>query len=191
MAATLANKTFCITGAAAGIGLSTAKTLLSQGACVGICDFNESALRKICDQFSVSEKLRVLVQALDVSDRASVKRFLDSTKTKFGRIDGIANVAGTPGKSFGVHQIWELPEGEYDRVMDTNVRGVFNFIAESMKPGFLEEPASIVNIDSIASERGYDRGAMYSTSKHALIGLTKCAAIEGGPRSIRVNAVLP
>jgi NAD(P)-dependent dehydrogenase (short-subunit alcohol dehydrogenase family) len=191
MNASLANKTFCITGAAAGIGLSTARHFLANGASVGLSDFNERALFELHSSLDESQRSRVYIQALDVANRGQVKEFLHATKKQFGRIDGIANIAGTPGKSFGVHEIWEIPTEEYDRVMDTNVRGTFNFLAESLVPGLLEEPASIVTIGSVASLRGYNRGAIYSTSKHAIIGLTKSAAMEGGSRSIRVNAVLP
>jgi NAD(P)-dependent dehydrogenase (short-subunit alcohol dehydrogenase family) len=79
------------------------------------------------------------------------QRILRCNKESFGGTDGgIANIAGTPGKSFGVHQMWEQAMEEYDRIIDTNVRGTSNFLAESLKPGLLEEPVSIVNTGSFA-----------------------------------------
>lgn len=191
MAAHFTNKVFCLTGAAAGIGLSTAKALLSRGAAVGICDIHEKNLRSAYDCLTETEKSRVLIHALDVTNRAQVKDFLEATKSRFGRVDGVANIAGTAGKSFGLRELWEISSEEYDFVMDVNVRGTFNLLAESMVPGFLEPGSSIVNVGSVASARGYNKGAMYPASKHAVVGLTKSAAIEGGSRDIRVNAILP
>lgn len=187
----LLNKVFCLTGGAAGIGLSTAKTLLRQGAAVSICDINEKTLRSAYDSLDERERSRVLMQTVDVADRAQVKSFLGLTKKEFGHVNGVANIAGVMGSSFGRQELWEIPSEEYDFVMDVNVRGSFNFVAESMVPGFLEPESSIVNVGSVASKRGYVKGAIYPISKHAVIGLTKSAAMEGGPRTIRVNAVLP
>ncbi|KAJ5212822.1 oxidoreductase [Penicillium cinerascens] len=191
MAAHFTNKVFCLTGAAAGIGLSTAKALLSRGAAVGICDIREKNLRSAYDCLTETEKSRVLIHPLDVTNRAQVRDFLEATKSRFGRVDGVANIAGTAGKSFGLRELWEISSEEYDFVMDVNVRGTFNLLAESMVPGFLEPGSSIVNLGSVASARGYNKGAMYPASKHAVVGLTKSAAIEGGSRDIRVNAILP
>ncbi|KAH8688740.1 oxidoreductase [Talaromyces proteolyticus] len=191
MSAPLANKAFIITGGAAGIGLSTVKTLLSRGAALGVCDIHEENLRSAFNSLSESEKSRVLFQKLNVTDRTQVKDFLAATKKQFHQVHGVANIAGVTGKSFGVQKLWDVPMDEYDFVMDVNVRGSFNFVAEALRPGFLEEGSSIVNVGSVASLRGYDKGAVYPVSKHAVIGLTKGAAKEGGSREIRVNAVLP
>jgi len=191
MATSLTGKVFCITGAASGIGLSTAKTLLSRGASVGVSDVDEQTLRNAYESLAASETTRTFLLAVDVVDRLQVKRFFEATKRHFGRLDGVGNIAGVVGPSFGLRETWELATEEYDFVMNVNVRGVFNSLAESLVPGLLEPSSSIVNIGSVASMRGYKKGILYSTSKHAVIGLTKSAAIEGGPRDIRVNAVLP
>ncbi|KAJ0423069.1 oxidoreductase [Aspergillus carlsbadensis] len=191
MSAPLASKVFVITGGAAGIGLSTVRTLLSRGATLSVCDNHEENLHRLSDSLIASEKARVLVQKLDVRDRNQVNEFLDATKQRFKHVNGIANIAGAIGKSFGVRNLWDVPMDEYDVVMDVNVRGTFNFVAQALKPGYLEDGSSIVNVGSVASLRGYDKGAVYPISKHAVIGLTKGAAKEGGPREIRVNAVLP
>jgi len=182
MSGPLVGRVYCITGAADGIGLSTVKVLLERGASIGALPSSLS---------SDDRRSRLFTQTVNVADRAQAKEFLHATKRRFGRVDGVANIAGVIGKYFGLKEFWELPSEEFDLVMDVNVRGVFNFIAEAMVPGFLEDQASIVNVGSVASCRGYVKGAMYPTSKHAVVGLTKCAAMEGGPRNIRVNAVLP
>jgi NAD(P)-dependent dehydrogenase (short-subunit alcohol dehydrogenase family) len=140
---------------------------------------------------STSEKSRLLFQKLDVRDRMQVNNFLAETKQRFKHVHGVANIAGTIGESFGVRNLWDVPMDEYDFVMDVNVRGTFNFVAQALKPGYLEDGSSVVNVGSVASLRGYEKGAIYPISKHAIIGLTKGAAKEGGAREIRVNAVLP
>ncbi|KAE8382420.1 oxidoreductase [Aspergillus bertholletiae] len=191
MSNSLRGKVFCVTGAASGIGLGTMKALLEREAYVGITDLNEDALDMIYNSLPASQKSRIFSQTLNVADRDGVKSFLEGAKRQFGRIDGVVNSAGTCGKFMGTHEIWQLPTAEYDLVMDANVRGTFNVLAECLKPGFMEPGASVVNVASSASQRGMRNGAPYSTSKHAIVGLTKSAAQEVGHRGIRVNAVLP
>src|ERR1700761_2163786 len=111
----LVDKVFCLSGAAAGIGRSTARILLERGASVGVCDVDETALRA-----AYSSSDRVFAQRVDVADRGQVKAFLAATKTHFGRLDGVANIAGAIGKSFGLKELWEVPPEEYDQVMDVN-----------------------------------------------------------------------
>lgn len=156
-----------------------------------MCDLNEKKIADVFDSSDASHKARLIAQPVNVAKRSTVKDFLETTKRKFGRLDGIANVAGTGGRLIGTHCIWEIPTEEYDLVMDANARGIFNALAEGLKPGLMETPGSIVNVGSMFSERGFKKAAPYSCSKHALIRLTKTAAIEAGSRGIRVNAVLP
>ena len=191
MASSIADKVFCVTGAASGIGLATAKALLMRRASIGIADLNAKLLDEVYASFDEAERSRIFVQALNASDRDQVRLFLESTKKHFGRLDGVVNSAGTCGRLMGTHEIWQLPTEEYDLVMDANVRGTFNFLAESLKPGFLEPNSSIVNVGSTVSQRGLSRGTPYSTSKHAVVGLTKSEEQEVGKRGIRVNVVLP
>ncbi|KAE8342476.1 hypothetical protein BDV24DRAFT_162366 [Aspergillus arachidicola] len=136
-------------------------------------------------------KNKVITQVVDITNRPAVASFLQSTKGKFGRIDGIASFAGTAGHKLGHQEIYEIDETEYNFVMDINRRGIFNILSEALKPGLLQEPGSIVHAASMYSERGFGKGSLYSASKHACIGLVKSAAIEAGKRRVRVNAVSP
>ncbi|CAI4215877.1 unnamed protein product [Parascedosporium putredinis] len=156
-----------------------------------ICDINEKKLAAVTDSVDVSYRSRILTQPVDVADRGAIKSFLEGTKRHFGRVDGIANIAGIGGRLIGTHPIWEIPTAEYDLVMDANARSVFNTLAEGLVPGFMETPGSIVNVGSMYSVRGFKNAAPYCGSKHAMIGLTKTAAIEAGEGGIRVNALLP
>ncbi|KAF7592006.1 hypothetical protein BBP40_000786 [Aspergillus hancockii] len=96
-------------------------------------------------------------------------------------------VVWTAGHKLGHEEIWEIDDEEYTFVMGVNVKGIFNLLAEALKPGLLQEPGSIVHAASMFSERGFAKGSIYSTSKYVGIGMVKSAAIEVGKRGIRVN----
>jgi NAD(P)-dependent dehydrogenase (short-subunit alcohol dehydrogenase family) len=133
----------------------------------------------------------VITQSFDVANRAAVKGFLDSTKSTFGHLNGIANIPGVKGREMGTHELHQLSDQEYDHVIDTNIRGVFNMVREALGPGFLEPASSIVNVSSLYGIKGAPLSSLYCASKSAVIGFTKAAAIEVGPRNIRINAICP
>lgn len=87
--------------------------------------------------------------------------------------------------------VWRLPDEKYDMIMDTSVRGAFNFLRESLKPGYLEPSASVANVLTMFGLKGSPMSGSYVTSKLAVIGFTKAAAHEGGKNGNRVNAVCP
>lgn len=192
MVSSLKSNVYFVSGAASGIGLATAQALLAQGAYVGVCDVNETALQDAvktlqsgCTEYADS----ILSRIVDIRDRSAVQKFLEDTKARFGgRFDGCANVAGVSG---AYAHIWEVDSDDYSFVMDVNAKGLFNVLAESLKPGFMEDSGSIVNVASVYAQRGFPRHAPYCAAKHAMIGLTKTAAIEAGSRGIRVNAIAP
>lgn len=173
------------------MGVATATTLLRQGASVGLCDISEDSFNKLAKDLETDYKNQVLAQVVNITNRTEVSSFLNKAKSHFNRLDGIANLAGTAGHRLGHEEIWEITDAEYDFIMDVNVRSAFNLISEGMKPGLLSEPGSIVHTGSMFSERGFAKGAVYSASKHAGVGLVKSAAIEGGRRGIRVNMITP
>lgn len=191
MASPISNKVFVITGGGSGVGLATASTLLARGAMIGLCDVNESGLTTFAGKLSETEKIRLFARPVDITDRSALRTFLQQTKEKFGRLDGVANIAGTPGRNIGHHEIWEVEEDEYDFVMAVNVRGIFNVLSEALRPGVIQEPGSIVHTTSMYAERGFPKGSIYSASKHAGVGIIKSAAMEAAKRRIRVNGVSP
>jgi NAD(P)-dependent dehydrogenase (short-subunit alcohol dehydrogenase family) len=191
MFSSVATKVFVVTGSASGIGFATASTLLASGAFLGLCDVHGKGLSNFVDTLDENQKHRVVTQIVDITDRSSVRSFLSRTKAAFGKIDGVANIAGIAGHKLGREEIWEVNDTEFDLIMNVNVKGAFNVLGEALTPGLLEEPGSIVHITSMFAERGFPKGSVYSASKYAGIGMVKSAAREVGRRGIRVNAVLP
>lgn len=187
----LAGKVYVVTGAASGMGLATARLLLSRGASLGLCDLSTDALSKFTSQIDAKQQQRVLAGTVNVSERESVQSFLHRTQEQFSRVDGIANIAGTGGHKLGLQYVWETDDEEYAYIMDANVRGPYNVLSTALQPGFMPQGGSIVHITSMFSARGYKKGAVFSASKHAAIGLIKSAAMEAGEKGIRVNAVMP
>lgn len=191
MSSSIAGKVFVITGSASGIGLATATTLLSKGALLGLCDVDKDGLTSFSRNLDDDQRSRVITHVVDISNRSNIASSLKLIKGKFGKIDGIANIAGTAGHKLGHQEIWEIDDREYNFIMEINVKGIFNVLSEGLKPGFLQEPGSIVHIGSMFSERGFPKGSVFSASKHASVGMIKSSAIEAGKRGIRVNIILP
>ncbi|KAF9877995.1 hypothetical protein CkaCkLH20_04571 [Colletotrichum karsti] len=183
-------KVIIVTGAASGMGLATSLTLLSEGAKVGMCDLNGSALEKIYSELDPKLQSRIFTKSVDVTDRQAVKRYLEEIKSNFGKLDGVANFAGTGGHNIGTESIWETSDEEFDFITNLNVRGAFNVFAETLKPGVLAHGGSFVQVGSMFSLQGFLRGAVFAASKHASLGMVRSAAKEVGDRA-RVNCVLP
>ncbi|EON66102.1 hypothetical protein W97_05345 [Coniosporium apollinis CBS 100218] len=172
------------------MGLATAKTLLSRGAMVALCDLNQDSLEQVVDELDADCRKRSFARRVDLNDRAALKAFLEDSKAHFGKLDGIANFAGTAGRHLGTEAVWETSDDEFDFIMKVNVTGMFYVLSEALKPGFMSLGGSIVQIGSIFSMQGFNKGAVYATSKHAALGMVRSAAKEAGGR-VRVNCVLP
>ena len=177
------DKVAVVTGAAAGFGLAVSTRLTKEGARVVMVDRAADALH---------ERAAALAGAVpvvaDVSREADVDSYVDRAVQHHGRVDLFFNNAGIEGRWA---PMTELSVDEFDSVMAVNTRGVFlglRAVLRVMKP---QGSGAIVNTASMAGIRGGPTNAPYVASKHAVVGLTRCAALEGAPYGIRVNGIAP
>ncbi|KAK7561741.1 hypothetical protein IWX49DRAFT_32180 [Phyllosticta citricarpa] len=182
-------KVIAITGGAQGIGLETAKLLISRGAKVSIGDLDEAALKQAEQELRSScESGQVRVQVLNVADSRSVKDWIDATVQWAGKLDGAANVAGINGPEAG-EQIRDTSDEHWSAVVNVNLSGMFYCVRSELNN--IKDGGSIVCTTSVQGLVGSPMTAAYSTTKHGIVGLVKSAARENGDRNIRVNAIAP
>ena len=181
----LAGKVAVVTGAAGGIGAATARRLAGEGAHVVAADTDEDGLRKVTESLPTEG---AWVRA-DMSTEDGVAAYLDAAVERFGRVDLHHLNAGIPG-SFAT--LPDLTVAEFDRVMAVNVRGVFLGVRAAFRQYAAQGGGgNIVITGSIGSLRGSADLLAYQTSKHAVLGILRGAAMYGGPLGVRVNAVAP
>lgn len=184
MALLLANKIVFISGAGAGIGRSTAVLAAREGATVVIADRDEDAAISCAGEIgSAATPIGV-----DVADSAALSNCIAQIMARHGRLDGAVNNAGIPGANAFIA---EYPDPTFDRVVDVNLKGVWNALRAQIPAMLGAGTGAIVNVASIGGLVGKDGQSAYIASKHAVIGLTKTAALEYGRQGIRVNAVCP
>ncbi len=181
----LDGKVAIITGGAGGIGSAAGRLFASEGAKVMLVDIDEEALRKTVADIGEDQ---AAYATADVSDTADTQAYVDATVQRFGGIDVALLNAGIEGK---LDKIAEMPETMFDKVLAVNVRGVFLGLKYVMPAMSQRGGGSIVITSSTAGIRAVGGMSAYVTSKHAVIGLMRTAAVEGAENDIRVNTVNP
>ena len=184
----LQNKVAIVTGGTRGIGFAIVRTFLQNGAKValfgsrqGTVDHALARLREEDPDWSVTG------MAPDLTDYAAVAAAVDAVRKQFGRVDILVNNAGVSARE----PLYSYDPADFGKVMDLNVKAVFNG-CHAVAPVMKEQGGGvIVNTSSMVSLYGQPAGVAYPASKFAVNGLTKSLARELGPDNIRVNAVAP
>lgn len=182
----LKDKVAIVTGSARGIGKATALKFAQEGAKVVVCDVNLDQVNE-----TVEEIKRLGFEAvgfkMDVTDRAEIETVIAATVAQLGKLDCIVNNAGITADN----TLLKLAEAEWDRVIDINLKGVYNCAQAAAAVMADQGFGVILNASSVVGLYGNFGQTNYAAAKWGVIGMTKTWAKELGKKGIRVNAVAP
>lgn len=179
------DKVVLITGGASGIGLAAAKRFASEGARVVLADYNQANLDAATPEVQAAGAPEVLASYCNVAVETQVEATVADTLARFGRLDVVVNNAGL----MQFKALEELTGDDWLRILNVDLLGAFYFTKQAflhMKPG-----GSIVNVASVHAIETSPLVAPYAAAKAAMLSLTRSSSLEGKPKGIRTNAVLP
>ena len=181
------NQVAVVTGAGRGIGHAIAIRLANEGARVASVSRTEANAKKTAEEINAVRADAAKAYAVDVAEQDAVQNAAAQIIEDFGRVDILVNNAGVTRDGLSMR----MPLEDWDIVLNTNLKGAFNFTQALMRPMIKQRSGRIINISSVIGLIGNAGQANYAASKAGLIGLTKSLARELASRGITVNAVAP
>ena len=181
------NQTAVVTGAGRGIGHAIAARLASEGARVACVSRSEENAKRTADELNKARADSAKPYAVDVADHAAVQKVGVQILEEFGKIDILVNNAGVTRDGLAMRMSIE----DWDTVINTNLRGAFNFTQSILRAMIKQRSGRIINITSVIGLIGNAGQTNYSASKAGLIGFTKSLARELASRNITANAIAP
>lgn len=183
----LDGKTVLITGASRGIGKAIALKFTEEGANIAITNITEDV--EFCEVCDECEKIGAEVRRYvsNVADYSDSQRVVEEVVKDFGSVDVLVNNAGITKDTL----LMIMTEEQWDRVLEINLKGVFNLTKAVIKPMMKQRKGSIINMSSVVGVSGNAGQSNYAASKAGMIGFTKSVARELGGRNIRCNAIAP
>ena len=183
----LEGKTVIITGAARGIGKRIAEVFAKQGANIAFTYINQEEKAKALEDELLANGFKVKGYKSDASDFNASQQLVADVLDYFGSVDVLVNNAGITKDGL----LMRMTEEDFDKVMDVNMKSVFNMTKAVLRPMLKQRKGSIINMSSVVGVKGNAGQANYSASKAAINGFTKSTALELGSRNIRCNSIAP
>ncbi len=183
----LQEKVAVITGAAHGIGRACAEVMAKKGALVVVSDLEGTPGDEVVESIARADGRAIFVPC-DVTDPEQVRSLMEAAVEEFGSLDIGVNNAGVGGEQKPTH---EYPLEAWQQVLDVNLTGVFLCMKQQIRHMLKGAGGSIVNVASILGQVGFATAPAYTATKHALVGLTRTAALEYSKYGVRTNAVGP
>jgi 3-oxoacyl-[acyl-carrier protein] reductase len=183
----LEGKTVLVTGASRGIGRGIALAMAQQGAHVAFTYLSSPEKASELEKELAGKGVQAKGYRSDASDFKAAEELIDGILKDFGKIDVVVNNAGITRDNL----LMRMSEDDFDLVIKTNLKSVFNVTKAVQKPMLKARSGSIINISSVVGVKGNAGQANYAASKAGIIGFTKSMALEIGSRNIRCNAVAP
>jgi NAD(P)-dependent dehydrogenase (short-subunit alcohol dehydrogenase family) len=182
----LSGKTIVVTGGAQGIGAAVAEAIVAHGGRVVVADIDEARAIAVCTKLATMGGTTEPAK-LDVRDEAAFVALADRLLAKHGQIDGLVNNAGINVK----YEPLAMPSEEWDRCLDTNLRGAWNGCRAVLPSMIARKTGSIVNMASVHGHQIIPGSFPYPVSKAGLLGLTRSLGVEYAPHGVRVNSISP